>query len=93
MINCCYIGMTGRDLGTRMREHWRDDIRWIAQLDYLKIRIYDYREDALAAESEAITAERPRFNYWGNLGRDLGGINRVIHRPSELSTGRPQDHP
>lgn len=59
-----YVGIT-MDLPKRMGNH-RKEKPWWAAVDHITVEHFDNREDALAAEAEAIRTESPLYNVSHN---------------------------
>lgn len=71
----------------RTRAH-RSDSRWFDQVARLEIEHFPTRDEALAAEREAIQCERPKFNIVHNRERP-----QIVTRGARKSTRTPAADP
>ena len=73
-----YIGVTD-NIGSRFAAH-RKTKPWWSDVASMSIEVYPSRPDVLAAESEAIRLEQPRYNQVHAEARDLQQVPRWQRR-------------
>jgi prevent-host-death family protein len=85
-----YVGV-GREFGVRWERHAKTQ-PWWPHVDHQTVQWYPGREDALAAEDQAIKSERPVYNIAGSPW--IGGIKDdgtgffVITKPVKLAPAK-----
>lgn len=84
-----YVGISARALG-RWEAH-RHDKSWWSEVDRITVEHFPSREEALAAETAAIIAERPRYNIAGAIGSAALSVQEVLadelQRPAATGLG------
>ena len=61
-------------LGQRMEDHYAKPWGWLIDADRTTVQLFDTEQEALAAEWDAITTERPLFNQQGSGGRGAAAL-------------------